>query len=41
MKQTIALSGLALLSVGAYLQFGPVALMIAGAFLLLEAKFVK
>lgn len=41
MKETLALSGVALLTLGAYLQFGPITLMIAGAFLLLEAKLLK
>ena len=41
MKETLALSGVVLLTIGAYLQFGPNALMIAGAFLLLEAKLLK
>ena len=40
-KSIIALSGLAVFTVGSYLQFGPIALMGIGLFLILEAKFIK
>ena len=41
MKSIIALSGLAVLTVGCFLQFGPIALIGIGAFLVLEAMFIK
>jgi len=41
MKSILALSGLAAFTAGSFLQFGPIALMVIGLFLIIEAKFIK
>ena len=41
MKPIFALSGVALVTLGAYFEFGPYALMAVGIFLVAEAKFIK